>query len=85
MEELIELRMEQKRLFTRSDKSIQKLKYANYTSSLVRRFVDQFSCENKPHTKKSSKKDAKKSKLSGYKRIIREKDAREKAIQRLLN
>ena len=85
MEELIQLRIEQKRLFTRSDKSIQKLKYANYTSGLVRRFVDEFSCENTPYTKKSIKKDAKKSKLSGYKRIIREKDAREKAIQRLLN
>ena len=85
MEELIELRMEQKRFFTRSDKSIQKLKYANYTSGLVRRFADEFSFENMPYTKKSSKKDAKKGKLSGYKRIIREKDAREKAIQRLLN
>ena len=85
MEGLIELRMEQKCFFTRSDKCIQKLKYANYTSGLVRRFVDEFSCENTPYTKKSIKKDAKKSKLSGYKRIIREKDAREKAIQRLLN
>ena len=85
MEELIELRMEQKRLFTRSDKSTQKLKYANYTSGLVRRFVDEFSCQNTPFTKKLSKKDAKKSKLSGYKRITREKYAREKAIQRLLN
>ena len=56
-------------------KSIQKLKYANYTSGLVRRFVDEFSCENMPYTKKLSKKDTKKSKLSGYKRIIREKDA----------
>ena len=55
--------MEQKCLFTRSDKSIQKLKYANYTSRLVRRFVDEFSCENTPYTKKSSKKDAKKVKL----------------------
>ena len=77
--------MEQKRFFTRSDKSIQKLKYANYTSGLVRRFVDEFSCENTPFTKKSIKKDAKKSKLGGYKRIIREKNAREKAIQRLLS
>ena len=85
MEELIELRVEQKRLFTRSDKSIQKLKYANYTSGLIRRFVDEFSCENAPYTKKLCKKDAKKRKISGYKRIIREKDAREKAIQRLLN
>ena len=65
--------MEQKHFFTRSDKSIQELKYANYTSGLVRRFVDEFSCENTPYTKKSIKKDAKKSKLSGYKRIIREK------------
>ena len=30
------------------------------------------------------KKDAKKSELSGYKRIIREKDIREKAMQRLI-
>ena len=59
--------------------------YANYTSGLVRRFADEFSCENTPYTKKSSEKDAKKSKLSGYKRIIREKDARERAKQRLLN
>ena len=77
--------MKQKCLFMCSDKIIQKLMYANYTSGLVRRFADEFSCENTPYTKKSSKKDAKKSKLSGYKRIIREKDAREKAIQRLLN
>ena len=40
--------MEQKRLFTLSDKSIQKLKYANYMSGLVRRFVDEFSCESTP-------------------------------------
>ena len=60
MEELIELRMEQKHLFRWSDKNIQKLKYANYTSGLVRRFVDEFSCENTPYLKKSSKKDAKK-------------------------
>ena len=60
MEELIDLRMEQKHLFRRSDKSIQKLKYANYTSGLVRRFVDEFSCENTPDLKKSRKKDAKK-------------------------
>ena len=60
MEELIELQMEQKRLFTRSDKSIQKLKFAYYTSELVRRFVDEFICENTPYTKKSTKKDAKK-------------------------
>ena len=44
--------MEQKRLFTLSDKSIQKLKYANYMSGLVRHFVDEFSCENTPYTKK---------------------------------
>ena len=77
--------MEQKCLFKLSDKSTQKLKYANYASGLVRRFVDEFICENTPYTKKSSKKDAKKSKLSGYKSIIREKDAKEKArLQRLL-
>ena len=56
MVELIELRMEQKRLFTQIDKSIQKLKYPNYTSGLVRHFADKFSCENTPYTKKLSKK-----------------------------
>ena len=56
--------MEQKHLFTSSDKSIQKLKYANYTSGLVRHFVDESSCENMPYTKKSSKKDAKKVNLA---------------------
>ena len=45
-------------------------------NGLVRRFVDEFSCEKMPYTNQSSKKNAKKSRLSGYKRIIREKDAK---------
>ena len=59
----------------------------NYTNGLVRRFVDEFSCEKMPYTNQSSKKNAKKSRLSGYKRIIREKDAKNitTATQTLLN